>query len=97
VDVLEVPEAMRCVLLCILEVVEVRFCSLEVLEVIRCVLPCLLVVVELEWAQVRRVEISVVAVFAVSSQSKHYGHQRKTPQQKYSTTGRADTMTASKM
>ena len=35
---LEVPEAMRCVLLYTLEAVEGGLCSLEVLELMRCVL-----------------------------------------------------------
>src|SRR5438876_423422 len=37
-EVLEVPEAMRCALLCMLEVVEGVLCALEVPEVMRCVL-----------------------------------------------------------
>ena len=36
------PEAMRCVLLCILEAMEGGLCLLEVSEVMRCVLLCML-------------------------------------------------------
>ena len=43
----DVPEVLRCVLLCMLEAVEGGLCLLEVLEeVMRCVLLCLLEVVE---------------------------------------------------
>ena len=40
-EAMEVPEVMRCVLICILEAVEGEVCLLEVLEVMRCVLPCI--------------------------------------------------------
>ena len=40
-EVLEVIEAMRCVLLCMLEVVKGRLCSLEVIDVMRHVLLCM--------------------------------------------------------
>ena len=55
-EVPEMPEVMRCVLLCTLEAVEGGLCSLEVLEmltmlevpeVMRCVLRCMLEVPEL--------------------------------------------------
>ena len=46
VEVLKVPEVMRCVLLRVLEVVEGVLCLLEVPEVMRCVLLRVLKVVE---------------------------------------------------
>jgi hypothetical protein len=45
-EVLEVPEVMRCTLLSMLEIVEGGLCVLEVLEVTRCVLLCMLEAVE---------------------------------------------------
>ena len=45
----EVPEVMRCVLRCILEVLDGKLCLLEVLQApegMRCVLLCMLEVVE---------------------------------------------------
>jgi len=57
-DVLEMPEAMRCMLLCMLEAVEGRLCLLDVLEVpdvMCCVLRCLLKALDvLEMPEVMR-------------------------------------------
>ena len=41
-DVPEMPEVLRRVLLCMLEAVEGRLCLLKVLEVVRCMLLCML-------------------------------------------------------
>ena len=78
-ETLEMPEAIRCILLCMvdvmlctLEAVEGRRCSLEMmqgldpLEVMRCMLRRMLDAVG-EWAQFQGFEISMVAVFSLHS------------------------------
>ena len=64
-EALEVPDVMRCVLLCILEAVEGGFCLLETPEVIRCLLEAFG-----GWAQFRGFEISIVAVLSLQSATK---------------------------
>ena len=66
-EALEVPEVMRCVLLCMLEAVEGGLCLLEALEVpevIRCLLLCMLEVAE-------NGLISIAAIFSLQCDREH--------------------------